>query len=104
MNFEDNLEVIREEQNSPQTSIDENKEEEKEEEEEGKENEPVPFIPTVKCICANEIVREKEEKDPKPDKIQQILHEKEMKLRQEYENKLEKETSYLKERFNFILQ
>lgn len=99
MNFEDNLEVIREEQNSPQASIDEN-----EVEEEGKENEPVPFVPTVKCICANEIVREKEEKDPRPDKIQQILHEKEMKLRQEYENKLEKETSYLKDRFNFILQ
>lgn len=95
VNFEDNLEVIREEQNSPLASIMEN------EEAETKENEKEPFVPSVRCVCAKTAFVEKEED---PMKFHRLLQERELQLRVEYEKKLEKETGYLKDRFNFVLQ
>lgn len=100
VNFEDNLEVIKEEQNSPLESIVENEEEER------KENEKEAFVPTVKCICANTRFDEKvfEVKALDPLKLHSMLRDKELELREEFEKKMEKETAYMKDRFNFILQ
>lgn len=97
INYEDNLEVIREEQNSPLASIMDHEEVER------KENETELFAPTVKCICANTRY-DGEEKELDAMKLRQILEEKEKQLREEFEKKYEQETSFLKERFNFILQ
>lgn len=96
VNFEDNLEVIREEQNSPLTSIMENEEAETKENEIEKE----PFVPTIKCVCTKTF--EKKETDPLD--VHRILQERELQLMNEFEKRLEKETTFLKDRFNFVLQ
>lgn len=73
-------------------------------EEERKENEKGAFVPTVKCICTNTRFDEQKEKELDPLKLHIMLRDKELELREEFEKKMEKETGYLKDRFNFILQ
>lgn len=98
VNFDDNLEVIREEQNSPLASIMENEEAGRQ------EKEKELSVPTIKCICANTKFEEREEKQLEPLELLHTWKEKEMELQEEFKKRLEKETTYLKDRFNFILQ
>lgn len=93
--LEDNLEVIREEQTTPLASLMEN-------EEAGKDEAPVPS--NRKCICPKPLLEEKEEKQIDSTKLLLNWQQKENELREKYEKELEKKTSYLKERFNFVLQ